>query len=672
MNRTGEMGTLITYERALFIQAEIRIVRNSTNERKQMSTKTTFKRIALVAVAALGLGVLSVAPSSAAVSGVTLTATNGATTLRSGSTTLADSDTNTGATLAVYSVSTDMTDTITVAFYEKSKPAGAVASTIGVTVADTASATSFVSAGALGDAVTRIVLDKRSTFNAANDSVTVGTALRLYSTASGVMGATFRATLDTGTALTKGTYTYTAVATVYSKAGASYTVTTQSADVSIVVSANANDSTLANAAYTTAYLNTTSALAAIGDSATAGVATAGTTSGILNINTKNILGTTGAKDTATITITGPGNIGVGASPTTVGKSVVNYQTGSTDYALVSDGNAGVATITVTLTTTGQSFTKTATFYSKNAATITTSVRTPILKVGSNSGAVGMTAVDSAGNAWTGQAYIVASSAADALIAGSDTPVACAAWNAADGIRCSVSALLAGTAKFKVIDAATVATAKALSAEFSLVVSTATAAGVKVEFDKATYGPYEKAIVTVYPVDATGALIPAGTYTNLLTSAGITANQAFSGSSDTLTSADVTTVSASSSTTGAIALKKVYTVYMPAQGTVTLTWTGGTSLPLAGQVKSTASVTIVNNAIDAATDAANEATDAANAATDAALAAADAADAATAAAQDASDAVAALSATVAKLVASLKAQITSLTNLVIKIQKKVKA
>jgi hypothetical protein len=37
-----------------------------------------------------------------------------------------------------------------------------------------------------------------------------------------------------------------------------------------------------------------------------------------------------------------------------------------------------------------------------------------------------------------------------------------------------------------------------------------------------------------------------------------------------------------------------------------------------------------------------------------------------------DAVAALSATVAKLVASLKAQITTLTNLVIKIQKKVKA
>jgi len=75
---------------------------------------------------------------------------------------------------------------------------------------------------------------------------------------------------------------------------------------------------------------------------------------------------------------------------------------------------------------------------------------------------------------------------------------------------------------------------------------------------------------------------------------------------------------------------------------------------------------------AATDAAAEATDAANAATDAANAAAEAADAATAAAQDAADAVAALSAQVASLISGLKSQLTALTNLVIKIQKKVKA
>jgi trimeric autotransporter adhesin len=80
----------------------------------------------------------------------------------------------------------------------------------------------------------------------------------------------------------------------------------------------------------------------------------------------------------------------------------------------------------------------------------------------------------------------------------------------------------------------------------------------------------------------------------------------------------------------------------------------------------------NDVAQAATDAAAEATDAANAATDAANAAAEAADAATAAAQDAADAVAALSTQVSEMVDALKKQITALTNLVIKIQKKVRA
>ena len=78
------------------------------------------------------------------------------------------------------------------------------------------------------------------------------------------------------------------------------------------------------------------------------------------------------------------------------------------------------------------------------------------------------------------------------------------------------------------------------------------------------------------------------------------------------------------------------------------------------------------ASEAAQEAAAEATDAANAATDAANASAEAADAATAAAQDAADAVAALSTQVSEMITALKKQITALTNLVIKIQKKVKA
>jgi len=83
-------------------------------------------------------------------------------------------------------------------------------------------------------------------------------------------------------------------------------------------------------------------------------------------------------------------------------------------------------------------------------------------------------------------------------------------------------------------------------------------------------------------------------------------------------------------------------------------------------------TVVASAAQAAADAAAEATDAANAATDAANAAAEAADAATAAAQDSADAVAALSTQVSEMISALKKQITALTNLVIKIQKKVRA
>jgi hypothetical protein len=146
-------------------------------------------------------------------------------------------------------------------------------------------------------------------------------------------------------------------------------------------------------------------------------------------------------------------------------------------------------------------------------------------------------------------------------------------------------------------------------------------------------------------------------------------------------ADVT-VSFTSSTFGASAATKGYqdagitalTAYTA--GTATLAEEGvGASFDAAGvnsvTVKGVADTATLDTA-QAAQDAAAEATDAANAATDAANAAAEAADAATAAAQDAADAVAALSAQVSSLISGLKSQLTALTNLVIKIQKKVKA
>jgi len=104
----------------------------------------------------------------------------------------------------------------------------------------------------------------------------------------------------------------------------------------------------------------------------------------------------------------------------------------------------------------------------------------------------------------------------------------------------------------------------------------------------------------------------------------------------------------------------------------VTFTKSTATSTADALLALATALGTRDQASATVDAAAEATDAANAATDAANAAAEAADAATAAAQDASDAVAALSAQVSEAIAGLKKQLVSLTNLVIKIQKKVKA
>ena len=105
------------------LQADLRIVRRSTIERKQMSTKTTFKRIALVAVAALGFGVLSVVPSQATVSSLTVSTP----TLGSAGAVGAKSDSTTASTFSVSALfDAGLGDTVTVSFVQNGAyPAGA-------------------------------------------------------------------------------------------------------------------------------------------------------------------------------------------------------------------------------------------------------------------------------------------------------------------------------------------------------------------------------------------------------------------------------------------------------------------------------------------------------------------------------------------------------------------
>jgi hypothetical protein len=157
--------------------------------------------------------------------------------------------------------------------------------------------------------------------------------------------------------------------------------------------------------------------------------------------------------------------------------------------------------------------------------------------------------------------------------------------------------------------------------------------------------------------------------------------ALAGGEATVTVSAVDPTLAAGTTYGQTCAAKGYTscattataLLAPVAGTVTTAekYVGNDIAP-AGVASATVTVGASDSAAQNAADAAAEATDAANAATDAANAAAEAADAATAAAQDAADAVAALSTQVSEMIDALKKQITALTNLVIKIQKKVKA
>jgi len=643
-----------------------------------MSTKTTFKRVALVAVAALGLGVLSVAPSSAAASNVTVTATAGSAIALSSTT--ASGDTTTAAVINVSGLMLASTDSLTVTFFEKSKPAGA-ASTAHLIFAETTTAAASAVLATVGT-VKATELSFTESKTATNKFLMhAGTAAV---PATGYTGAKFLLQVESTTAsVLPGTYTYTVVVNTYTSNGATVGTTAYNADVNIVVGTYADDSKTIAPAKSTAYIQAGTTTGVAADAAVTAVATASNTArATIQVKTYNA-SSVAKPESITAVLTGSAGILCTDDPTPLcGTSLVIAGDGDTSIAVRSNGTAGTASIAIS--TTSVTFApKTVTFYAKSPTTITASVNNPVLLVGSNTKAVKATAVDSLGNAWTGQLYIVASAAADALVGGSATiPVACSYDSVKAAHYCPVSTKTTGTASFKVVDETldtdaddttyAAADSAVTSAAVSVTVSNGAPTTVKLAFDKATYQPFEKATITVTVLDSAGKTLQGQTFANLLAAGGITSTQAFGSTSDTLTAVSLTTSTDASSTAPRTAGAYTYTVYMPAQGTVTISATGGTSLALAGQVAVSASATISNSAVDAATDAANEATDAANAATDAALAAADAADAATAAAQDASDAVAALSASVEKLVASLKAQLTSLTNLVIKIQKKVKA
>jgi hypothetical protein len=626
-----------------------------------MSTKTTFKRIALVAVAALGLSLVSVAPSSAAISADTYTLSESTTTVALGTAA------STTLTTAGYFGATS--DTVTVTAALKTFPAAA-------TAAQVAAAISSIAFSAI-DTATAVVGGSAggSSQVASGTTVSVGalTAPKLVSTRTKL----------TVTPTAVGTYTYsltpsgggntTAVTwTVVVTARAALTVAASTVYANYAYYADGSQPHRGNwtAWSATTDALTLSAFAAPGNDPHASIKVVqsnGVTASPLLAEDAVALTATVTSGPGLVAITGEGatydaNAAKGAYAISTAAQVTSL--GLTQYVYVySTGVPGLVTVEIKAGTTVLS-TEKINFYGV-AAKITPTVVNSVLAIGANTGAVTAVVADASGNPVPG-VRVYAVSGTDATI--DDAYVASTAVSDATGkVSFDLTGVAAGTAEIKLtLNSASTGTSTVSAVAGTMRVSDGVVTKVDYAFDKESYAPGETAKITATVSNAAGVM-PAGTYT-VLSSAGVTANYTVAG----LPAATVLAVTS----TG----KASYTVTIPTGVTGDLQLTGTASATtIAATFGKATIVNVAQEVAQAAADAAAEAIDAANAATDAANAAAEAADAATAAAQDAADAVAALSVQVSEQIAELKAQndalrkqLIALTNLIIKIQKKVKA
>ncbi len=617
--------------RATHLEAVTRKFLVTTNERKQMSTKTNFKRIALVAVAALGMGVLSSVPSQATFTTVPTVA------VTTGTSTKAKSDSTTAATITVAFNTDSAADSIVLTATPQSYPGSSVPALVVIAGGDTTGSTVNVKRpfGTLVSSATSGTTTHFSTgaYDAAGAttpgaetvSMTAANGVVINAPAAGRISYKLLAQIDSvATAREAGTYTWLIAATTYTS-GTKQTTTPVSATLTITVAALDSESKVASAGTSVGYINTSAATATT-DVVPSVLATASTTPrAYIYVDLKNASGAA-ASESITITTT-VGSIGTSSTAGSIGKNVtLAYTGGANYYGIFADGTAGTAVITVKSASVTFA-NKTVVFYAAAPTTITLTPLNTTPGVGTTT-AFTAKAVDANGAIWGGSLAVYS----DTLATISDTGTACTSLVATKGYHvCTVTGLVAGTAKVNVRDASLAIK----SADLSLTVSTSSAATVKLSWDKASYAPGEKAYLFVDVLGSDGKNVPSATYANLFASGGITLTAAAGNGSDTLTS----TVVYTNNTMASLGLgtgtdpRAVYTVYMPSSGaTVKASATGGTSLPLAGQVAVSASATVTDSGA-------------------AALAAVNA---------------------LATTVASLRTLITTLTNLVLKIQKKVKA
>jgi trimeric autotransporter adhesin len=638
------------------LRADLRIVRRSTIERKQMSTKTTFKRIALVTVAALGFGVMSVAPSSAATNANLFVKV--ADGVSAGTASVADNDVAGGIAGPFNNVTLGL-----VQF-----GAGDVVELTGGTFVS-------ASAGTLNTAKTAVV-------SAGNADLVVATPVagtitaKLYKNTAGVVSATASETvvITVGAAGLSGIYSASKT-TAFIVAGETLTAAAGAkiaADATVSAAKTLRPDT-ATATIVVNYLDGLGKpMGAKGDTLTAtivaGPGTITTSSTTLNANAyvqfdsttaRSATGTVGTKSTV-----------LAADNTYTASVIPDTMTGLAAFYVFPNNLPGITKVEIKNAAGTVIATKSLTF----TDTAIAKIEATVLKATVNGDVANHTKdviklvfKDSA------DAVITAPSAYPTVTSGTPTIGGASqtgngttnGWDTATAtggfVHWGVDAIGAKYGDVTYTFTAGLVTATATVKFVSEVAST-----LDITATPATAG--DKITYTITAKDSTGANLPDGELlSDYVKSVATTGGIA--------TEVDVTTANLSSggkwTVTGVAPL-----ITTNLKSTFTLTGTAGTAdtryvKALAGTTK-VVDVSVSNPGMDAAAAAAEEATAAANDATDAALSAAEAAEAATAMAQEAVDAVAELSASVTKLISALRAQITTLTNLVVKIQKKVRA
>jgi hypothetical protein len=376
------------------------------------------------------------------------------------------------------------------------------------------------------------------------------------------------------------------------------------------VTVNARD-LKASAAYSTSILNAGEAITATADATVFAPRTVSSDAAAVIVVTQKNAINANASESLTVTVAGAGMVGTGTNHATMSGLGRSITVAAGNYVGVfADGTSGVSTITITTQSGVVLATEKVTFYG-DIASVKTTLKKQAVAVGANSDVISAVAYDAAGVV-VGSGTLYATSADTAIISNVNTAISIVNGEA----LVPLTGVKTGTAKVAISSGAAVDTAT--------VRVEGTASMIKLSFDKTTYGAGEAATITLAVVDADGFVLSPRTYANALAAGGITTTYSFGGSSDTLTANAITT-----DANGV----KTYKVFMPlASGPITITATGGADLVAAGQVKVNATATVVDKGAEA---------------------------------------LAAINA-LAITVASLKTLITTLTNLVLKIQKKVKA